>query len=150
MNGTQHTSAAAARDVLTSSRTVAVLGAHPDAARPAHYVPAYLAQQGYRVLAVNPRFVGEQLFGSTTRATLAELNETVDIVDVFRPGAALAGHLADVLAMIPPPRTVWLQLGIDDDAVVAALLARGIDVVRNRCTLADHKSFGLGVIAAAK
>lgn len=136
------------RAVLQGARTVAVLGAHPTRWRPAFYVPEYLHGRGYRILPVNPRFAGKglELWGEPVRATLAELGEPVDIVDVFRAGDKVPEHLDDILAMDPPPRLVWLQLGIRNDAVGARLAEAGIDFVQDRCTLADHKSLGLGPV----
>jgi predicted CoA-binding protein len=131
-------------DALRTARTIAVLGAHHEPSRPAFYVPDYLHGQGYRVLPVNPALAGTVLWGEPVRATLAELGEPVDIVDVFRRPDLLPGHLADVLAMSPRPRLVWLQLGIRNDAFARAVQDAGIDVVQDRCTLADHRGLGLG------
>ena len=134
------------RDVLARARTIAVLGAHHQPSRPAFYVPDYLYAQGYRVLPVNPTLVGTTLWGEPVRATLAEIGEPIDIVDVFRLAELLPSHLGDLLAMKPLPRLVWLQLGIRNDAFAEALVAAGIDVVQDRCTLADHRGFGLGQV----
>ena len=131
------------RPILESARTIAVLGAHPDPSRPAHYVPAYLASAGYRVLPVNVTKAGTTLFGERVRASLTELGEPVSIVDVFRRGPDVAGHVDEILAMDPRPDVVWLQLGIQNDAAAAALRAAGIAVVQDRCTLADHRALGL-------
>jgi len=132
------------RQILQTSPTVAVLGAHHESARAACYVPEYLHQQGYRILPVNPALLGRALWGEPVRATLAEIDEPVDLVDVFRSPWHLPGHLADVLAMDPLPTVVWLQLGIRHDDFARACRAAGIDVVQNRCTLADHRRLGLG------
>ena len=78
---------------LRSARVVAVLGAHPDPARPAHYVPAYLAAHGYRVLPVNEHRAGEAMLGEVIRTSLLALGEAVDIVDVFRRSEDVPGHL---------------------------------------------------------
>lgn len=132
------------REILTSSPTVAVLGIHHEPEKAAFYVPEYLHDEGYRILGVNPQFVGQTLFGEPVRASLAELREAVDIVDVFRRSDAVPGHLEDILAMSPRPRVVWLQLGIRHDETARVLEAAGITVVQNRCTLADHQRLGLG------
>lgn len=132
-----------ARAALERSRVVAVLGAHTDPQRPAHYVPEYLSHHGYRILPVNPRFAGLILWGEPVRARLDELGEPVDIVDVFRRAEDLPGHIEEILAMKPPPKLVWMQLGIRNDAVAAVLQAAGIEVIQDRCTLADHRRFGL-------
>lgn len=130
------------RTILETSPTVAVLGIHVDGYKPAHYVPAYLQEQGYRVLGVNPEFAGQTLFGSVVVPRLGDLTEPVDLVDVFRRPTALTDHLDEFLALKPP--VVWFQLGIRNDAVAAKLEAAGIEVVQSRCTLADHQRMGLG------
>jgi predicted CoA-binding protein len=135
------------RAILTSARTIAVLGASTKTERPAHYVPDYLYAQGYRVLPVNPLHRDERLWGEPFRVQLQEITEQVDIVDVFRQAAALPLHLADILAMRPAPKVVWFQLGIRNDEVAAQLSAAGIEVVQDRCTLADHRRLGLPPIA---
>lgn len=124
---------------LRQARVIAVLGAHRDPARAAFYVPEYLHQQGYRILPVNPVLVGQELWGEPVVATLAELDRPVDLVDVFRRPDALEGHLADFLAMAPPPGLVWLQLGIRNDRFAEALAARGIDVVEDRCLKVEDR-----------
>jgi predicted CoA-binding protein len=141
------TTPAEVTEVLRSARTIAVLGAHHDEARPAFYVPDYLFAQGYRVFPVNPALVGKILWGEPVRASLAEIGEQIDIVDVFRRPELLQGHLDDLLAMKPKPKLVWLQLGIRDDAFARAVQAAQIDVVQDRCALADHRAFGVGPVA---
>ncbi|HEX2863229.1 MAG TPA: CoA-binding protein [Deinococcales bacterium] len=140
------TSTAEVRGVLEAARTVAVVGFSADEGKPAHYVPAYLEEQGYRVLAVSPALAsrGALAFGRPVVATLAELGEPVDVVDVFRRSDKVGDHLEDILAMRPAPKVVWLQLGIRNDEVAARLVERGVSVVQDRCMLADHRRFGLG------
>ena len=128
--------------LLTHSPTVAVLGIHHDPARPANYVPAYLYEHGYRILGVNPALVGRELFGVPVVATLAELTEPIDLVDVFRRPDALPAHLDELRACAAP--AIWFQLGIRHDDVAAALVAAGKQVVQDRCTLAEHRRLGLG------
>lgn len=132
-----------ALELLKSAHTVAVLGAHPDASRPAHSVPAYLAEHGYRVVPVNITKAGNTLFGETVRAALTDIDAPIDVVDVFRPSDAIAGHLDEILGMKPLPGAVWLQLGIRDETSAATLRAAGIRVVQDRCMLADHRRFSL-------
>jgi len=125
--------------ILGSSYTVAVLGAHPEESRAAFYVPAYLQRQGYRILPVNPKYVGRELFGEVVRARLDEIDEPVDVVDVFRGSDKLMGHLEEILAMNPPPAVVWLQKGIRNDEFAKALTDAGITVVQDRCMLEEHQ-----------
>ncbi|WP_221088109.1 CoA-binding protein [Deinococcus aquaedulcis] len=136
------TQSAQLRDVLTTSKVIAVVGFHHDPMKPAHYVPEYMHRQGYTVIPVNPALAarGESYFGHRAVATLAEIGTPVDIVDVFRRSDKVREHLADILSMTPLPRVVWLQQGIRDDAAARELAARGIDVVQDRCLLADHRA----------
>ncbi len=131
---------------LRSARTIAVLGVSADPDKPAHYVPEYLHRMGYRILPVNPGLVGRELFGEPVRARLADLDEPVDIVDVFRRPELLPPHLEDLRAMKHRPRIVWLQLGIRNDAFARDVEAAGIDVVQSKCTLAEHRHLGIGPV----
>jgi len=128
---------AAIRNLLRRARTVAVLGAHKDPARPAHYVPAYLARKGYRILPVNPRFAGETLFGERVRADLLEINAPVDVLDVFRRGEAVIGELEKLKKLAPA--LVWLQPGAEHPELERALKEAGIPVVAGRCLMAEHR-----------
>lgn len=136
------TQTAQVRQILTDHRVIAVVGFHHDAMKPAYYVPEYMHRQGYTIIPVNPALAarGESYFGHRAVATLAEITTPVDIVDVFRRSDKVRQHLPDILAMPTPPKVVWLQLGIRDDATARDLAARGIDVVQDRCLLADHRA----------
>jgi uncharacterized protein len=131
------------KEVLESAKTIAVLGVSGNASKPAHYVPQYMFAHGYTVLPVNASLLGQRLFDQPVTATLAELKQPIDIVDMFRRSEFLESHLEDILAMRPLPKLVWLQLGIRNDDFMARLLEAGIEVVQDRCLLADHKNLGL-------
>lgn len=128
--------------VLTEHKTIAVIGFHRDTVKPAHYVPEYMHRQGYSVIPVNPSLAarGESFFGQKAVSTLAEIATPIDVVEVFRRSDKVHDHLADILAMNPLPKVVWLQLGIRDDATAQELAAHGIDVIQDRCMLADHRA----------
>jgi predicted CoA-binding protein len=136
------TQTAQVRQILTDHTVIAVVGFHHDAMKPAYYVPEYMHRQGYTIIPVNPALAarGESYFGQKAVATLAEITTPVDIVDVFRRSDKVREHLPDILAMPTPPKVVWLQLGIRDDVTARELAARGIDVVQDRCLLADHRA----------
>src|SRR5947199_10824398 len=91
------------REILATSPTVAVLGIHHEPEKAAFYVPEYLHDEGYRVIGVNPAFIDQTLFGERVRATLAEIREPIDMVDVFRKPDQIGDHVADILAMTPRP-----------------------------------------------
>ncbi|MCO4772919.1 MAG: CoA-binding protein [Deltaproteobacteria bacterium] len=137
------------RAILEETRTVAILGAHPTTWRAAFYVPQYLHSMGYRVLPCNPRFgsKGTVLWGERVLPSVDAIEEPVDLVDVFRASDKVPEHLDEILAMKPLPRVVWLQQGIRNDAFAETLRDHGITVVQDRCTLADHRSLGLGRVS---
>jgi predicted CoA-binding protein len=132
------------KSILETSPTIAILGAHPQNHRPAFWVPDYLFAKGYRALPVNPRFVGETLFGERVVATLAELEVAVDGVNVFRNPAHIPAHIPQLLAMSPRPRWVWFQPGARPGRSAQELESAGMRVIVDRCTYADHRAFGLG------
>ena len=127
------------RQLLGGAERIAVIGASTREGQPANYVPAYLAEQGYQVVGVNPAAEGDTLFGHSVVATLADLTEPVDIVNVFRRNEDIPGHLDDILALNPRPRAVWIQLGLRNDEAADVLRAAGITVVQNRCLMVEHR-----------
>lgn len=129
------------RALLASVRRVAVLGIKPESqsGAPAHYVPRYLQQAGFELWPV-PVYFPEltQILGRPVHRRVQDIpGPPVDLVNVFRRPADLPRHLDDLLAA--RPRSVWLQLGIRNDAVAAALRAAGIDVVQDRCLMVEHR-----------
>ena len=132
------------REILTGSPTVAVLGIHREPEKAAFYVPEYLHDEGYRVIGVNPEFVNETIFGERVFSSLRDIQEPVDLVDVFRKPEAIPQHVDEILAMPHRPKYVWFQLGIKNEEAAKALEDAGIIVIQNRCTLADHQRLGLG------
>lgn len=131
---------------LANARGIAVLGAHSDPARAACYVPEYLQRQGYSIYPVNPMLVGQTLCGRPVVARLTDVAAPVDLVDVFRRPEALAAHVDEILAAVRPGTLVWFQLGIRNDDLARRLSDAGLDVVQDRCTLADHRAWGIGPV----
>jgi uncharacterized protein len=125
--------------ILREARTVAVVGAKADPSQPAHYVPAYLARVGYRVRPVNPTLVGTRVLEAPVVATLADLPEPVDVVEIFRRPEYLPGHAAEILALPWRPAAVWFQLGIRNDVAAERLARAGIRVVQDRCMMPEHR-----------
>lgn len=125
------------RRILTDNRSVAVLGAKTGSWEAAYYVPAYLRAQGWRVVGVNPKVVGDWL-GEPAVSSLAQC-PPVDVVEVFRRPEYLLGHAREILALAWKPRVVWFQLGIRDDAAAALLRGAGIEVVQDRCMMPEHQ-----------
>ena len=127
------------RRIFRETRTVAVLGAKGESGEPAFYVPAYLKARGYHIVPVNPTRAGERIFGETVVATLADLTDPVDVVEVFRRPEFLPGHASEILRLPWRPAVVWFQLGIRHDAAATDLARAGIRVVQDRCMMPEHR-----------
>ncbi len=127
------------RAILRDAETVAVIGAKTGRGEPAYYVPAYLAERGYRVFPVNPTITGRTLHGVRVAPTVAELPEPVDVIEIFRRPEYLPGHAREILALPWRPRAVWFQLGIRNDGAAQVLAQAGIDVVQDRCMMPEHR-----------
>ena len=131
------------RDILTSVKTIALVGWSPKPDRPSHGVANFLAQRGYRVIPVNPGQVGQVVNGVEVRASLADITEPVDMVDIFRRSEE-AGAVVDAgLAAFPNLKAVWMQLGVRDDAAAARAEARGVQAVMNRCPAIEIPRLGV-------
>src|SRR5437868_15426550 len=112
----------AVRDLLAGARTIAVVGASQNSARPVFGVMRYLIGTGYEIYPVNPGLAGKTLLGREVYGRLAEVPVAIDIVDVFRRREALAGVVEEALRLQPLPIAVWMQLGLrPDDAAARAL-----------------------------
>lgn len=121
------------RAILTRTRTIAVVGASDDPERASNDVLRFLAKRGYRVFGVNPKLAGTRIGDAPVVASLADLPERIDMVDVFRAGTALPGLVDEVLAMKPRPAVLWTQLGVRHDEATARAGAAGMEVVVDRC-----------------
>ena len=128
------------RDILTSVKTIAVVGWSPKPDRPSHGVAAFLKRRGYRVIPVNPGQAGEEALGETVVATLAEAGP-VDMVDIFRRSEE-AGAVADEAVRLGA-KVVWMQLGVVDEAAAERARMAGVQVVMNRCPAIEIPRLGL-------
>lgn len=129
------------REILTSVRTIAVIGASPRRERPSHRVMAYLQRQGYRTIPVNPNAAGGTINGETVYARLADVPEPIDMVDVFRRSEFAGGVVDEAIAA--GAKVVWMQLGVRDTAAAARAEEHSIKVVMNRCPAIEIPRLGL-------
>ena len=124
--------------ILRSVKTIALLGASPNAARPSFGVMNFLIGKGYQLYPVNPGQAGKEILGRMTYATLADVPVAIDMIDVFRAPEFLDGIVDEALALSPLPKVIWAQLGVRDDAAAAKAEAAGIQVVMNRCPAIEY------------
>ena len=124
------------RAILERVRTIAMVGASSNWNRPSYFVMKYLQGKGYRVIPVNPGIAGQELLGEKVYASLRDIPDSIDMVDVFRPSKDAPGIVKDAIAIGAP--VVWMQLGIRNDAAAALAEQNGIKVVMNRCPKIEY------------
>ncbi|MES0824669.1 CoA-binding protein [Ruegeria sp. SCP11] len=121
------------KKVLQRTKVIAVVGVSMNPVRPSYYVARYLSLKGYTVIPVNPGHAGKEMFGQSVRASLSEISEPVDMVDIFRRSETVPPIVDEALAAFPNLRTIWMQIGVEHTDAAAAAQAREVDVVMNRC-----------------
>ena len=117
------------RRVLTEHKTWAVVGCSPDPFRDSHRIAALLQARGYRVIPVNPAI--DEVLGERAYASVHEIPEPVDVVDVFRRSDQAGRHVDEAIQI--GAKAVWLQLGVIDAAAAERARSAGLDVVMDRC-----------------
>ncbi|MDU8926288.1 CoA-binding protein [Alisedimentitalea sp. MJ-SS2] len=145
------------RDVLSRTRTIAVVGVSMNEVRPSYYVARYLGLKGYKVVPINPGHAGKILFGETVRASLSEVEGKVDMVDIFRRSEAVPPIVDEALEAFPELQTIWMQIGVEHAEAAEVARARGVDVIMNRCPKIEYQrlfgelrmgGFNTGVISS--
>jgi len=129
------------RDLLTQTRTIAVLGIKPEShsGQPAFYVPKYLADAGYDVIPV-PVYYPEinEILDRPVHRRLAEIDKPIDLVNIFRRSNDVRMHVNEILAS--KPKAVWMQLGISNDEAAETFAQAGIKVVQDLCIMVEHRT----------
>lgn len=126
------------KGILSTVKSVAIIGASANEVRPSFFVAKYMLDKGYRVFPVNPGQAGKEILGQKVYAKLSEIPDPVDMVDIFRGSDAVPGITEQILEMKPPPEVVWMQLTVRHDESAARLEAAGIKVVMNRCPKIEY------------
>lgn len=121
--------------IVRDTKTIALVGMSPREDRPSWGVARYLQSQGYRVIPVNPGQAGKQLLGETVYADLTSIpaDIRVDMVDIFRRSEAVPAVVDEAIAALPGLKTIWMQIGVVNDAAAEKARAHGLAVVQDRC-----------------
>jgi len=122
------------KSVLENSKTIAVLGLSPKPERDSNKVAIYLKDKGFKILPVNP--TQKEILGEKVYVSLDDINEPVDIIDVFRQSTQVLPHAHEALRL--KPKVFWMQLSIENQEAAELLIEAGIDVIMNRCIKIDH------------
>jgi uncharacterized protein len=127
--------------LLRETRTIAMVGASDRPDRPSWGVMRFLQAHGYRVVPVNPQIAGSELMGERVAASLADIAEPIDMVDIFRRPQA-AGEAVDE-AIAAGAKSVWLQIGVINEDAAARAEAAGLKVVMDRCPKIEIPRLGV-------
>ena len=133
-------------ELLTSARTIAMVGASDRPNRPSYGVMRFLQQHGYRVFPVNPTITGEHVHGEFVWRDLSQIGVPIDMVDIFRRPDA-AGDAVDQ-AILAGAKAVWMQLGVINQEAAARAEAAGLKVVMDRCPAIEIRRLGIPKVAA--
>lgn len=131
------------RNILQGVKTIAMLGASPNPARPSNRVMRFLQSQGYTVYPVNPGHADKTIHGAQVYARLADVPQPVDMVDVFRASEYVAGVVDEALALPQKPKVIWTQLDVHDAKAAAKAEDAGLTVVMDRCPAIEIPRLGI-------
>ena len=126
------------RGILNTVKTVAMVGFSPKENRPSYFVFKYLLERGYRVIPVNPGQAGKEVLGQKIYASLSDIPEPIDMVDIFRASENVLPIVDEALKLSPKPSVIWMQLTVHNDAAAERAEAAGMKVVMNRCPKIEY------------
>lgn len=133
-------------DLLNETRTIALVGISDRPGRGSYSVMAFLQDHGYRVLPVNPQIAGEHVHGEFVWAQLSDIGVPIDMVDIFRRSEAAGDAVDDAIAA--GAKSVWMQIGVINDAAAARAEAAGLKVVMDRCPAIEIPRLGVAPVRA--
>jgi hypothetical protein len=127
------------RDILTTTKTIAMVGLSMNETRPSYFVGRYLYKRGYKIIPVNAGHGGKYFFGQLVRSSIDEIDELVDMVDIFRKPEAVPQIVDDSLAKLTGLKTIWMQIGIKHENSAQKARRRGLNVIEDRCPKIEHQ-----------
>ncbi len=140
----QNPSNEARRQLLEDAKTIAVVGLSNKPDRTSYMVSQAMQNVGYKIIPVNPVIAGETVLGEKVLASLSEIDQPVDIVDVFRRSEDMMPVAEDALKMQNKPKVFWMQQGIANEEVAKLVADQGIEVVQDMCIKVDHALLRVG------
>ena len=126
------------RGILNTVKTIAMVGFSPKENRPSFFVFKYLTERGYRVIPVNPGQAGKEVLGQKIYASLSDIPEPVDMVDIFRASEYALPIVQEALTLKPKPQVIWMQLTVRNDEAARLAEQAGMKVVMNRCPKIEY------------
>ena len=126
------------RGILNTVKTIAMVGLSPKDNRPSYFAFKYLLERGYRMFAVNPGQAGKEILGQPVYASLTEIPEPIDMVDIFRASQHVLPVVEEALTLKPRPQVIWMQLGVRNEEAAAKAEAAGMKVVMDRCPKIEY------------
>ena len=126
------------RKALETAKTVAVVGASANTARPSNFVGRFLVGKGHRVIGVNPGLAGQELYGEPVYATLSDIPFEIDMIDIFRRSEDVGPVVEEALGRLPGLKSVWMQMGVINVEAAEAAKAAGKIVVMDRCPINEY------------
>ncbi|MGK5506672.1 CoA-binding protein [Brevibacillus formosus] len=140
----QNPSNEARRQLLEDAKTIAVVGLSNKPDRTSYMVSQAMQNAGYKIIPVNPVIAGETVLGEKVLASLSEIDQPVDIVDVFRRSEDMMPVAEDALKMQNKPKVFWMQQGIANEEAAKLVADQGIEVVQDHCIKVDHALLRVG------
>lgn len=124
--------------ILRDVASIAVVGASANTSRPSYFVLKYLISKGFQVIPINPGQAGKEICGARVHATLRDIGQPVDMIDIFRSSEAAASVVDEALALPVLPKVIWMQLTVFNREAAKRAEAAGIQVVMNRCPKIEY------------
>ena len=126
------------RGILNTVKTIAMVGMSPKENRPSYFAFKYLLERGYRMIPVNPGQAGKEILGQTCYASLADIPEPVDMIDIFRGSQQVPPIVEEALKLQPRPQVIWMQLTVRNEEAARRAEEAGLKVVMDRCPKIEY------------